>query len=101
MEAKKAPLTHNLGLADSSQPVREGLPRLCQDNELDSFDEAWQKGTPPHIPDYLPDVPPGPGAAGEAARRSILEGLINIDLEYRWRLASVGPVDSSHRPDSL
>lgn len=98
MEAKKAPLTRDLGLAESSPPARAESPRLCEDNELDFFDEAWQKGAPPDIAAYLPDVPPEAHPVAEATRRGVLHGLIKIDLEYRWRLGSVAP---THRSDIL
>src|SRR5262245_43500547 len=53
---------------------------------LQQFDRAWQEGRPPHIPEFL--------AVGSAlpspARRQLLEGTIQIDLEYRWRHAAQG-----------
>ena len=44
------------------------------------FDQAWLSGVAPRIEDFLP---------GEVeARRQVLEELIKIDLECRWRLAA-------------
>lgn len=56
------------------------LPQLNQ--LLDRFEEAWRRGTVPRIDDILSSLPP---AAGEAARQELLEELIAVDLEYRWR----------------
>jgi non-specific serine/threonine protein kinase len=58
--------------------------RLDQRSEdlLERFDAAWQEGRAPKIEAFL-------AAAGSDAvddrQRSLLEELIKIDLEYRWR----------------
>src|SRR5262249_19561431 len=44
-------------------------------------------GHPPRIEDYLPA---GPGFNGTANHRKLLEQLVLIDLEFRWRLAGAG-----------
>src|SRR5262245_38828747 len=58
---------------------------------LQQFDRAWQEGRPPHIPEFL--------ALGSAlpslARRQLLEGIVQIDLEYRWRHAAQGKVNEA------
>jgi serine/threonine protein kinase/tetratricopeptide (TPR) repeat protein len=48
---------------------------------VDDFEEAWQSGTPPRIEQFLPPRAESPH------RRDVLEELIKIDLEYRWRQA--------------
>lgn len=45
---------------------------------LDRFEEAWQEGRPPALEDVLAAVP-------ASDRRPLLEELVKIDLEYRWR----------------
>src|SRR5262245_39038127 len=46
------------------------------------FDQAWLSGVAPRIDEFLP--------AEGAARRELLEELVKIDLECRWRLAAPG-----------
>lgn len=55
-------------------------PPSLPDSEavLARFDHAWQTGQPPRIDDFLP-------AAPAPAGRRLLEELVKIDLEYRWR----------------
>jgi serine/threonine-protein kinase len=61
---------------------------------LDAFDEAWQAGTPPRIEDLLT------GESGPA-RRGLLEELISIDLEYRWRVpVPAGDLGANPRLDA-
>jgi serine/threonine protein kinase len=65
-------------------PPRPGRPPAGQEDPEDilcRFDEAWQRGTAPPIGDFLS----GSAFASEPARRHLLEELIRIDLEYRWR----------------
>jgi serine/threonine-protein kinase len=54
------------------------------DAVLYEFDRAWQSGSVPRIDEFLARVPP----AGSLTRRRLLEELITIDLDYRWRNAS-------------
>src|SRR5262249_14131432 len=54
---------------------------------LDQFEEAWQQGTEPRIEDVLRQTP---ASGDEGARRELLEELIKIDLEYRWRRQRAG-----------
>jgi WD40 repeat protein/serine/threonine protein kinase len=52
----------------------------------DRFDEAWQRGAPPRIEDFLRDAHGSDGTPlDETARRELLEELVKLDLEYRWR----------------
>ena len=58
------------------------------DDLVERFDEAWRKGQPPRMDDFLP--PPSPhGPAGDPRRRRLLEELVPIDLEHHWRRAAV------------
>lgn len=51
---------------------------------VDAFEEAWQSGTPPSLAQFLsPAVVDTPSEG--CPRRELLEELIKIDLEYRWR----------------
>jgi tRNA A-37 threonylcarbamoyl transferase component Bud32 len=47
------------------------------DRPLERFELAWQSGTVPAIEDFVPAVRKG--------RRRLLQELVKIDLEYRWR----------------
>ncbi|HLJ97495.1 MAG TPA: protein kinase [Gemmataceae bacterium] len=75
----------------SSQPSADDrLERI-----IDEFEEAWQSGTPPSLEAFL--VAPRAGGTeardqpssslDASARHVLLEELIKIDLEYRWRRA--------------
>lgn len=57
---------------------------------LFQFEQAWQKGVPPPIEKFLP-----PASASGSGRRKLLEELLQIDLEHRWRRA--GKLDSPDR----
>jgi serine/threonine-protein kinase len=48
---------------------------------LDQFEEAWRSGPAPRLEAYLPPT-------NHAMRRHVLEGLIKIDLNYRWSQAA-------------
>ena len=43
------------------------------------FDQAWRQGSCPPLEGFLSEV------VDEGARRTLLEELVKIDLEYRWR----------------
>src|SRR5437667_7747263 len=47
---------------------------------VDAFDAAWKDGAPPDLAAAVADLP-----AGSRELRRILEQLIPIDLEYRWK----------------
>jgi serine/threonine protein kinase len=44
---------------------------------LDQFEAAWRAGAAPNLADYLPSAGP--------FRARLVEELVKIDLEYRWR----------------
>lgn len=46
---------------------------------VDQFEVAWQLGSPPPIKLFLDS------AQQESSRQAVLEELIKVDLEYRWR----------------
>src|SRR5262249_19264096 len=64
------------------------LPQGVQQAEalLFHFDQAWQSDTPPRIDDYIGRL--GSTSGQDAERRRIIEELVKIDLEYRWRQKS-------------
>ncbi|MGE3407237.1 MAG: protein kinase [Pirellulales bacterium] len=51
---------------------------------LERFELAWQGGVVPRIDDFLPP-PADETPAAAKTHRELLEELIKIDLEYRWR----------------
>ena len=51
---------------------------------VERFDLAWHGGTPPAIERFLP-ASTGGEDGGPSVRRRLLEELIKIDLEYRWK----------------
>src|ERR1041384_6150452 len=64
------------GFAGGSLPAgRHDFKKL-----LNQFEDNWQKGAPSRIEAFL-------SRAGPSARRGLLEELVKIDLEYRWRSA--------------
>src|SRR5687768_12660041 len=72
-------------MTDSPSRDDAGI-RADQDAEeiLERFDSAWQDGRKPLIAHYLPS-PDSSTESDPYARRHLLEELIKIDLEYRWR----------------
>jgi len=46
---------------------------------LEEFETAWCNGTPPNLAEFVPANGDG------SARRQLLEDLVKLDLEYRWR----------------
>lgn len=58
-------------------------PAHSADDILDAFDAAWQTGPAPRLESFL-------SRAGGTARPKLLEELIKIDLEYRWRVSVPG-----------
>ena len=52
-----------------------------RDRVIERFEDAWQRGVPPAIAEFLPAF-----AGGEPDdRRELFHELISVDLEYRWR----------------
>lgn len=59
-----------------------------EDEPLERFETAWLAGPPPDLAAFLPP-------RHEPGRRSLLEELIKIDLEYRWRRPPMAAAASS------
>ncbi len=53
------------------------------DSHIRRFEDAWKKGKPAEIADFLADAD-GPGQSG-SLRRDLLIELVCIDLEYHWK----------------
>jgi hypothetical protein len=49
---------------------------------VDQFREAWQAGNCPRVETFLP---PQPASGPSAARQELLEELVAVEMEYRWR----------------
>jgi serine/threonine-protein kinase len=67
-------------MSPSRSAGRPPATPLDLERVLEQFEEAWQSGTPPRIEACLPSTPV----------RELLEGLIKIDLNYRWSQARRG-----------
>lgn len=50
---------------------------------VDQFEQAWRNGTAPDLATFLPTG---------AERQRVLEELVKIDLEYRWRTSPTRPL---------
>src|SRR5262249_20153913 len=72
---------------------------------VDAFEQAWQSGTPPAIEDFWAPNAQDAVAADDCSRRELLEELVKIDLEYRWRFRAgsnrTSPVGSQEETRSL
>jgi serine/threonine protein kinase/Tfp pilus assembly protein PilF len=63
---------------------------------LEQFEQAWQSKPPPEVTAFLQSrLAPGQGI-GPTAYHQLLEELVKIDLEYRWR--HVAPGSAPHVP---
>jgi len=72
-------------MTQARSPSQSSLPQgpLDADELLHHFDQAWQSGLTPAVRDYVPLLA---GASGnDLSARQLLEDLLKIDLEYRWR----------------
>jgi eukaryotic-like serine/threonine-protein kinase len=69
-------MAQQLSSDDSGQQV-EAL--LCR------FDQSWRSGMVPRIEDFLPPASGNGPALSGPARRELLEEMIKVDLECRWR----------------
>jgi WD40 repeat protein len=61
------------GTSESALALLRQMDQLC-----DEFEEAWLHGRRPRIEEYLANVP-------EAARPTLLDHLLRVELEYRLR----------------
>ena len=55
---------------------------------IERFETAWRHGGAPEIADYLPGISNNSRSATQ--RRRLLQELIAIDLELRWKAAAGG-----------
>jgi serine/threonine protein kinase len=67
----------------TAQRIPEAASPL--EKQLFQFDQAWRSGTIPSIESVLASVIDQTSSAAGPSRRALLEELIKIDLEYRWR----------------
>src|SRR5262245_35902430 len=78
-------------LARSS--VRGAVPSLSREawerleRVLERFEDAWERGEPPALEDYL-------ACAGEGERRALLIELVHEDLEYRLKGGEAARVET-------
>ena len=63
-------------------------PPLDAEALLERFERAWRHGAPPRIEDYLPVTAATREGKADPERRALLEELVMLDLEYRWRRAT-------------
>jgi len=63
---------------------RRFMNREQLDQLLERFEEGWRSGTAPAIGSFLFAA----NLADIAARRELLQELVKIDLDYRWRSAN-------------
>jgi WD40 repeat protein len=78
---------------DTNGPDRAAPPSLCDwvDEVADRFDAAWQRGPRPAIASFL-------GGEQGSRRLALLEELLRIDLECRWK-AGERPDMDDYRAD--
>ena len=81
--------------------TKPGIVRTGKEFDLDrllfQFDQAWQSLPPPRIEDYLALLGQT-GDRGPPTRRELLEELVKIDLEYRWRQPDSAARQSGWKP---
>lgn len=66
--------------------------RRQQDDVLERFEAAWQKGMPVPLDVFMPPAPADSSQAADPQRRDLLIELVKIDLEYRWRRTDRTPL---------
>lgn len=65
------------GKNDERRPVNTEAVWELLGAQVDGLIEAWELGDPPHLADFVPDLP-------VQYQRLVLTELIKVDLEYRW-----------------
>ena len=61
-------------------------PRFLKLDEIcDQFEQAWQSSTAPVISQFLAEHRDQWGNWDQTTRSQLLEELIKLDLEFRWR----------------
>lgn len=74
----------------TSEWVLPATDQNMVDRQCDRFESHWQTGHPPEIEDHLA---PWQGPRHDALRRKLLQELVQIDIEYRWRHPAEPSVD--------
>jgi len=69
-----------------TEPATGSTPKTGQDlaDIMARFESAWRSGLPPPIEDFLPAARRA-ASAMDQGQRELLEQLVKIDLEFRWR----------------
>jgi hypothetical protein len=70
---------------------------------LERFEDCWRGGVPPRLGDFLDAAAAAAGPPDPLASTELVEELIKVDLEYRWReAAGADRLPSTDRgPDEL
>jgi len=68
----------------------ENIADNHRDRQIDKFEEAWQRGTPPDIAHFV-DLQ---WSTRDSLDRRLLVALVHIDLEYRWKSGEAVAVES-------
>ena len=55
------------------------MMQRAMEDVLERFESAWENGAVPELTSFLPTGPAD-------LRKQVLEALVRIDCEYRWRL---------------
>ena len=80
----------------NQQPNEKGQPGSGADQlamVLSQFQQAWQAGSVPGIVPYLASAVEEQETWDANRRAQLLEELIKIDLQFRWRAFTQQPVD--------
>lgn len=72
-------MTSSMGANDDEEGVLDG------DELLDRFDMAWRSGNIPCLKDFLARVVGSTGRRSLPVDQHLLEAIIKLDLNYRWR----------------
>ena len=86
-------------MGHSHASADDGRAGAVLEELLERFESAWRAGTPPRIDTFLSDAA-GP-VSDPNALDALLEELIKVDLEYRWRSASGSSGSTSIDPGGL
>jgi WD40 repeat protein/serine/threonine protein kinase len=54
------------------------------------FEKAWRSGAQPQLQSFVAPLPAAAHGSCDVGRRALLEELVMLDLEYRWKKAGAG-----------
>lgn len=74
-----------------NSPASPSLDRIA-----DQFDQLWRSGSRPNLAQFVESLDVEP-----SLRRDLLQELVIIDMEYRWREAASDTNSVHHRPPLL